>query len=374
MKVVFRVDASLKIGSGHVMRCLTLADALVANGARCRFISRELIGNMLDLIRQRGYEVDVLPSQPDSFRSLSSESSSSDGKYRLYYKDWLGISLKKDAEQTQIILQKLRPDWLVVDHYALDESWELVMRPYCKRLMVIDDLADRSHQCDLLLDQNLGRTIEDYLSLVPVGCRILAGPAYALLRREFEALRTYSLERRKNIVPRRLLITMGGVDQPNATGKILQLLRVCALPQDIQITVIMGLNALWVDQVRLNALNMPWPTKVLINVRDMAQCMADSDLAIGAAGSTTWERCCLGLPTLMVVLANNQQAIADALEIAGAGKKIDITTIPSDTCAAISSLIANPVILSAMSIKASQIVRGLGTQNLIYHLSELENS
>jgi len=312
VRVAFRTDASLTIGAGHVMRCLTLADALKAKGAHCHFISRAHPGHLLELIRQRGFECTALPAELSAQPAANIQTTSDSAKEPVHA-PWLGCAWQTDAEQTRAILAKLQPDWLVADHYALDQRWETALRPNFQQLMVIDDLADRPHQCDLLLDQNLGRQPQDYADLVPAQCKVLTGPQYALLRPEFAALRAYSLQRRQQPVLKNLLITMGGVDQPNATGQVLQALKGCTLPQDCRISVVMGLQAPWLPQVRAQAQDMPWPTEVLVNISDMAQRMADSDLAIGAAGSTSWERCCLGLPTLLVVLADNQKEGATAL-------------------------------------------------------------
>lgn len=324
MRFVFRVDSSLQMGSGHVMRCLTLADALAAQGAQCHFISRAHPGSLFELIRQRGFAVTALPAElsPANTQVVSRRAKEP------VHAPWLGCDWKTDAEQTRAILATVQPDWLVVDHYALDQRWEIALRLYCQKLMVIDDLADRPHQCDLLLDQNLGRQPQDYANLVPAQCKVLAGPQYALLRPEFAALRAYSLQRRQQPALRKLLITMGGVDQSNATGQVLQTLKGCALPQDCRISVVMGLQAPWLQQVGAQAQAMPWPTEVLVNISNMAQRMADSDLAIGAAGSTSWERCCLGLPTLLVVLADNQRFGAQALQEAQAALLIgDVSDI-----------------------------------------------
>ena len=289
--IFFRTDASLIMGSGHVMRCLTLADALRVQGAQCHFISREHSGHLLEVIRQRGHTVTALPAgNPISAMTANVVPQPA-------HAAWLGCDWQTDALQTGAILTDLKPDWLVVDHYALDQRWEEAVTPQCRKLLVIDDLADRAHNCDLLLDQNLGRKSEHYAPLVTAQCQVLTGPQYALLRPEFAALRPYSLQRRQaQPALRQLLITMGGVDQPNATGKVLQALKTCALPQESRITVVMGLTAPWLQNVRELAAQMPWPTEVVISVGDMARRMADSDLAIGAAGSTSWERCCLHLP------------------------------------------------------------------------------
>src|SRR5690606_35975420 len=188
------------------------------------------------------------------------------------------------------------PDWLIVDHYALDARWESQQKDFCGRLAVIDDLASRPHSCDLLLDQNLGRRMQDYSHLVADNCELLIGPDYALLRPEFISARKHSLERREKPVLRNLLISMGGVDKDNVTSHVLEALKPCLLPNDTRISVVMGANAPWAGLVQQQAAMMPWCTEVVFNVDNMAQRMAESDFAIGAAGSTSWERCCLGLP------------------------------------------------------------------------------
>lgn len=328
LDVAFRADASLQIGTGHIMRCLTLADALAARGAQCHFLCRAHEGNLIDFIRTQGHGVYVLPV----VRSVGSGSSATDSDRDAAeptHHHWLGATQAQDTKVCLPILAALRPDWLIVDHYALDARWERALVPHCDRLMVIDDLADRPHACDLLLDQTFGRDAADYRPLVPADCRLLCGSQYALLRPEFAALRPYSLQRRACPAARELLITMGGIDKDNATGQVLQALRTSPLPADCRLTVVMGATAPWLDEVRAQAQDMPWPTRVLVGVSDMAQLMADSDLAIGAAGATSWERCCLGVPTIMLVLAYNQLKVAQSLEQTGAAilvKFADIVT------------------------------------------------
>ena len=368
MKIAFRADASLQMGSGHVMRCLTLADALKAQGADCHFISREHPGHLLEVIRQRGYKVNSLVPHvqraQEAIKNIVTEASS--GQQDPAHAAWLGCTWQTDAQETAAILTDLQRDWLVVDHYALDQRWEEALAPHYRKLLVIDDLADRPHRCDLLLDQNLGSQPEPYAQWVPAHCQVLTGPQYALLRPEFAALRPYSLQRRQaQPALHQLLITMGGVDQPNATGQVLQALKTCALPADCRITVVMGLTAPWLQNVRELAAQMPWPTEVVVNVNDMAQRMADSDLAIGAAGSTSWERCCLGLPTLMVVLAENQQAGAQALEAAHAARLIGaVSDIATQLPQAVRELIESKQ-AARMCLAASAITDGQGVEKIL---------
>ncbi len=353
MSVAFRVDASLDIGTGHVMRCLTLADALAASGAECRFICREHPGHLIEYIRNKGYVVHALPARAGLLTRT-------DETMQPPHAHWLGCNWETDAAQTKAALIHEQPDWLVLDHYALDARWENALQGCYRKLMVIDDLADRPHACDQLLDQNLGREPGDYQALVPKHCRCLIGPQYALLRTEFAALRACSLQRRQTPKLKRLLITMGGVDQPNATSKVLEALNACPLPSDCQITVVMGARAPWLNQVRSLAATMPWPTEVRVNISDMAQIMADSDLAIGAAGSTSWERCCIGLPTLLVMLADNQKEGALALQQRGAVRLIGEPDAIPHELTSIFPMLMEERSLADMSHAASAVTDGRG--------------
>lgn len=357
MNITFRTDASLHIGTGHVMRCLTLADALAARGVQSQFICRQHEGHLIDFIRSKGYIAHALALEEPQIEQ------------ELPHSHWLGASQAQDAAACIPILAAQPPDWLVVDHYALDTRWECALAPYYRKLMVIDDLADRHHACDLLLDQTFGRSADDYRPLVPSHCQLLCGSAYALLRPEFAALRPYSLQRRVQPALRQLLVTMGGVDKDNATGQVLQALRNCPLPADCHITVVMGATAPWLNSVREQAQTLPWPTTVLVGVNNMAQFMADSDLAIGAAGATSWERCCLGLPTIMLVLAENQKKIAEGLAHAEAVKLICRT---SDMSAELKKLVANfnhdPLQLLKISKAAAHTISGQGLATTLHKM------
>ncbi|WP_153115184.1 UDP-2,4-diacetamido-2,4,6-trideoxy-beta-L-altropyranose hydrolase [Rhodocyclus tenuis] len=358
MDVVFRTDAALQIGTGHLMRCLTLADRLRRDGARCRFVCRAHPGHLLGLIAERGHAGIALPYDPAAADA---------GTPPPAHAAWLGATWQADARATTAALGDDRVDWLVADHYALDARWEAALRPRCRELMVIDDLADRPHDCDLLLDQNLGRSAADYAGRVPAACRVLAGPQHALLRPEFAALHERLPARRRPARLGHLLLNMGGVDPDNVTGEALAALRGCTLPDDCRITVVMGRNAPAIDAVRAQAAQLPWATDLRVNVPNMASLMADCDLAIGAAGSTSWERCCLGLPALLVVLADNQRPIADALQAAGAAQAIARETLAAELRAFLQRADLGAV-LDRMREKAAAITDGRGTARVAGHL------
>jgi UDP-2,4-diacetamido-2,4,6-trideoxy-beta-L-altropyranose hydrolase len=305
LKIAVRVDASVHIGVGHVMRCLTLADSLQRQGAEVSFICRAHKGNLIQYIKDKGYIVYPLEFSDKVF--------SGDGSGTLAHMNWLGTTQNNDAKDCQSAMEALCPDWLIVDHYALDFRWHNQFKEKYKKLMVIDDLADRKHDCDLLLDQTFGRKEKDYVGFVPHGCKLLLGTNYALLRPEFPQWREYSLQRRVKSELKNIIISMGGIDQNNLTGQVLEVLKTCTLPQEVTITVILGAATPNIDMVKLLAVTMPYVTNVKVNVENMAELMTNADLAIGAAGSTTWERCCLGLPSIQLVVAVNQMLIAKNL-------------------------------------------------------------
>lgn len=363
MRVLFRVDASLHIGTGHVMRCLTLADALTAGGTTCEFICRAHPGHLLDLIRSKGYIAHALAVRRDPLGAGVAGCTTESDEQSPAHSDWLGASQSEDAAACASILAERQPDWLIVDHYALDVHWEQALKPHYRKLMVIDDLADRPHVCDLLLDQTFGRQDEDYRAWVLRDCKLLCGSQYALLRPEFAAQRSYSLQRRVKPQLRQLLITMGGVDKDNATGRVLKTLRDSPLPSDCKIVVVMGTTAPWLNEIKQQALCMPWSTRVLVGVSDMARLMAESDLAIGAAGATSWERCCLGLPTAMMVLADNQRSIALALCNTGAAQLIQFAELESQPI--ITSQLIDTRMLSLMNSAAAAVTDGLGTDRVV---------
>lgn len=357
MQIVFRVDASIEIGTGHVMRCLTLAHALKYSGSKVSFMCRLHEGNLVRTIQDQGFEVYSLELMRQSGDINSSE-------VRLFHADWLGVVQAQDAEQCRPILQRIQPDWLIVDHYSIDQEWQAALKGCYRRLMVMDDLTDRAHLADLLLNQNYGAKAADYQPLVGGQCRLLMGANYALLRTEFAQWRPLSLARRQTPELKNVLITLGGADADNVTGAILAQLASTVLPEGVRLTVVMGISAVHKDSVSEQAARLPWSTQVLVNVSNMAELMCQADLAIGAAGATTWERCCLGLPTIQLVIAFNQHRVAEQLVQAGLVKTVD-------NLASLPLLLADaPNWMAGLSHKSAQVCDGLGCQRVVSALFE----
>jgi len=295
MKIIIRADASIKMGSGHVMRCLTLAEALKKYDTRVEFICREHEGNLISLINGKGFIVHKVPV-------TYQEKSDSD------HSSWLGATWQEDAKAVQKVLKKVAADWLVIDHYALDVQWERQLRPLVKKIMVIDDLADRRHDCDLLLDQNFYLNKEDrYKGLVSEGCVRLLGPDYALLREEFSRARKNLKSHSGQI--KRILIFFGGSDPSNETGKTLDAIKQLG-NKELHTDIIIGQSNPYRSALKTQIKSMP-NTRIYHQVDNMADFMVKSDLMIGAGGSTTWERCCLGRPSLVITIAKNQEQTAE---------------------------------------------------------------
>ena len=352
MRIIFRVDASLQMGTGHVMRCLTLAEVLKENGANVEFICRKHKGNLIDKIRSNGFNV---------FELKLPAVNGVDNK--LFYSHWLGATQRQDAKDCISVLQLAKVDWLIVDHYGIDEDWQQDLEQYCDHLMVIDDLADRKHQCDILLDQTFGRQKQDYEKLVSISCELLLGSQYALLRPEFAKWRQYSIEHRKHPMFKQLLINMGGVDVNNVTEQILKELKVCNLPSDINIVVVMGGSAPHIENVKARVDTLPYKTEVKVDVDNMAEIMANADIAIGAAGVTTWERCCLGLPTIQIVTAKNQEFSAEVLE------NSNIVKLLTEVKEIANLLKTSTDWMSTISSSAAQICYGTGAYKVFSKLA-----
>lgn len=352
MRIAIRADASLSIGTGHVMRCLSLAAALRGRGAEVHFLSRKLVGHLHAHIRELGYGLQVLPAPdqpPPAFGDLA-------------HSAWLGVSVERDAEDCLAALERLGGvDWLVMDHYALDARWQRRLRPAVPRIAVIDDLADRAHDADLLLDQALMPDAEQrYASLLPPGCFQLLGPEYALLRKEF-------IEARPQAVPRhglgRLLVFLGGIDAGGYTGLALQAIAQSTL-RDCEVDVVVGQSNPAAAALREYCARHP-RLRFHQQVGNMAQLMLAADLSIGAGGSTTWERACLGLPAVIVVVAENQRPSAQAMRDTGKAWMIDGAGLDAAALARqLDAIAADPARLQQVSGLNLELVDGRGAERV----------
>jgi UDP-2,4-diacetamido-2,4,6-trideoxy-beta-L-altropyranose hydrolase/UDP-4-amino-4,6-dideoxy-N-acetyl-beta-L-altrosamine N-acetyltransferase len=297
MNVAFRADSSADIGSGHVARCLALATALANGGDECVFVCRPAPGDSIALIEAARFTVARMPATPPV--PLGAEAEADDAR------------ATRDALQAAGVE---RVDWLVVDHYGLGAVFETASRAVAGRIIAVDDLASRLHDCDLLVDHNLGASAEDYAALVPAGATVLAGPRFALLREQFADAAAQARDRGGSVG--RLLVCFGGTDPGNETGKALTALAQLA-DKGIAIDVVLPDSAPHRAEVAGIAAAMP---NVLLHghVEDMASLMNSADLMLGAGGVTLLERAAVGLPSVSVRIAENQARGTRAAAEAGA--------------------------------------------------------
>jgi UDP-2,4-diacetamido-2,4,6-trideoxy-beta-L-altropyranose hydrolase len=285
MRIVLRADASTAIGSGHVVRCATLAQALKAQGAEVLFVCRNEDGNMLAWLESQGLSTAPLTAD-ERLHPIS------------------------DASATLAALQArdfLRFDWMVVDHYALDQTWEQAMRVEGCRTLAIDDLG-RQHETDMIVDQNLVAAYDTrYRGLVPERTIQLLGPRFAMLQPRYADERRRV--RRRIGRPSRVLVYFGASDLPNLTEQVVS--AILAADASVAIEMVIGSA----NPLRDHLLTLAKQPSVTAHLQlpSLVDLMVQADLAFGAGGATSWERLCLGLPAVVVTLADNQRPIAEEL-------------------------------------------------------------
>ena len=307
------------------MRCLTLASELNAHGWRCSFACTDETVSFMPALSQSGHGVVSADDMIDNV------------------------------------------DVLIVDHYGLDRVYEEKCRVWAKQIVVIDDLADRLHDCDVLIDQTYGRLADDYKSLVPSHCRVLTGPSYALLRPQFVQARPAALTRRQEQAGKidRILIMMGASDPDDVTS--LALAGVNLVQDPLSIDIVMGASAPHLSAVQQKIQHSHHDIRLHAGVDEIAPLMAAADICLGAGGTTSWERCCLGLPSLVVEIADNQQKIIRELSDAGAiyacGHFSDLT--PDKIYAILRAFLDEPNKLAAMTAAALDICDGWGAKRFV---------
>lgn len=303
--VAFRVDASYAIGTGHVTRCLALAEELKNSGTEAVFVCRPHEGHLSALIEERGFTVLGLPPPSEHWASTEQEPA---------HAAWLGADWQTDADETLRVLDTVRPDWLIVDHYAIDARWEGRLRPAVDSIVVIDDLADRAHACDTLMDQSLvTRAHERYVDRVPESATILLGPAYALLQAQYRRHRAHATTRSGKVS--RVLVSFGGVDRHGLTRATVDAL-LAIRDKDFKADIVLAAGSADYTLVQ-RAIAGRSNFRLHDRVTSLAPMMLAADLMVGAGGTTSWERLCLGLPAIIVTVASNQHPVAEELSRRG---------------------------------------------------------
>lgn len=374
MNVAIRADASSRIGLGHLARCLTLAKTLTKRGATVHFVCRAHPGNQIGMLEVEGYSVSRLPPP--------SEQPVFDGDYTA----WLGVSQDQDADETSESLDRLitsgnasQWDWIIVDHYGLDDTWERQLRSVSERILVIDDLANRPHDCDVLLDQNFSNSpSERYAQLLPKQANMLLGPDFALLKPQYVKFRQ-TLKRclvgngDSHLRVRRVFIFFGGSDLENLTGRCLEALSVPELSR-VAVDVVVGVN-----NPHKDVLARQGKCRGLVYLHEprshLADLIAGADLAVGAGGTTMWERCCLGLPSVVISIADNQKpacrSLAGANIIEYLGHYTEVKT--QAIALAILGLINAPNRWTELAQRSASLVDGLGVQRVVDVIFQNQN-
>lgn len=331
---VFRADATAELGGGHVARCSALAHELRLGGWDCRFAVR------------RGSE--AVASELSAFPKVE-------------------LCGPPNEEPNEIRDKVSRGcDLLVLDHYSRQVQFETALRQWTQRILVLDDMPSRVHDCDILIDQTSGRQAIEYRPLVPDDCIVLAGAQYALLRPSFASMRSSAIERRKTNAYQidRVFVSMGRTDFMNATSLVAEGL--AASDYTGAVDVALGLASPHIDSVaELLRARLPQAT-LHVDHADLAFLMASADLAIGASGSSAWERCCTGLPTIQLVTADNQRDVAQSLSREGAVLTIEPSTsnVIDNISAVIGDLIKSPAKVRTMAERSAAICDGRGTRRV----------
>lgn len=351
MKIAIRADASVAIGSGHIRRCLALAHQLRLLGAEVRFVARDLGFDTRALVRTAGYRCELLPAP--------SELATPDPA--VPHAHWAGVAADVDAAQTAVTLAPWQPDWLLVDHYGFDARWHRTARATLGcRIAVIDDLADRALAADLIVDHNYAPDHRiKYADRLVERARLLGGPRYALLGPAFADAPRYQL--RDTVAS--IGVFMGGIDGANASMRVIEAIDASCFDGAVEIVS----TAQNPNLPELSAAVAARPGATLsLDLPDLAGFFARHDLQIGAGGGASWERCCIGAPTLLLVVADNQRAVVPDLAVMG----VIATTWPHGAmdvpaiAAAIDALIADPAQRSAMSDRTRALVDGLGARRV----------
>lgn len=344
MKILFRADASRSLGAGHIMRCLTLANAAAERNATSVFASYKCPPHLIEQITKQGHVHQHLVSEISTLEFGT---------------------LAKD----------IAPDWIVIDHYNLDSSWEHACKTLGAKTMAIDDTPEKPHCTEIILDQTYGRKLSDYCGNSPLTSTHLLGVDFALLRPEFSKLRAASLKKDRSSI-RRILIAIGGGDPLNSIPQVLDSLSMAPDAKRWQIDVVMGDLCDNFSEVQQAIARTDLNASIFRNVPNIGEFMSEADLAIGASGGSTWERLCLGLPSIQLVVADNQIDVARSLMSTGAtsppidvrrfGWKKELLKTLSD--------IQEGQKLNDMMKRGSQMVDGHGAQRVISALYKTQDS
>jgi UDP-2,4-diacetamido-2,4,6-trideoxy-beta-L-altropyranose hydrolase len=337
MKILFRVDGSTRIGTGHIMRCLALAEEFKRHGVEAVFITKDYDRAIIRRIRSAGYSVMVIPAD---------------------------CNLKRDLELMLKFIKRLKPKTVITDSYDLTSEYLAGLKSGFKEglLVSIDDIFKNHFYSDIVLNQNSTATRDKYKGKIEPYTKLLLGPRYALLRKEFR--QRVTKERKFNKV-RNVLVTLGGADPDNQVLKTVKALEASGM--DFNITVVVGISYRYLKILKQFVMQARKSIRIVYNTDNMAELMKQADIAISAGGTTCWELACMGLPNIIIVLADNQCGIARQLDKAGVSvnlgwfKKVTGNQIKK----IVENLINKPSQRRQMSRKGEKLVDGLGVTRVI---------
>ena len=346
-----RVDSSPEIGIGHIMRCLTLAQELKNNFDKVIFLTRKDSDYFMKTITENGFEVFLLPAQtikpPKNLHELNDYS---------------------DIIKNLITTYTKNKNYLLIDHYEVDSDFESSLKNTFEKIFVIDDLANRKHNCDLLIDQNYYRDLNHrYEKLIPNGAITLLGPKYAIIRPEFRRINKKTIKKNSQI--KKILVSFGGSDPTNECKKALDAL--CSIESSqFEIIVVAGIYNHKFEQLQ-KLYEKYSHIKIFRHVNDLSRLMLDSDLFIGAGGTTTWERLYMGLPSIVTIISDDQKESTELLSDTkhvinlGLAKYVETKTYVQ----AIQK--SSPDLLYSMSLNNQKLVDGNGCSRIKKQIIEL---
>ena len=340
MRLLIRADASPRIGVGHVMRCLALGQAWQETGGQVTFLTTPEAPAILRRLQEEGMAVSPLTALPGS---------------------------AQDATQALDLAHKLGAEWMVVDGYHFGAEYQRHLHESGLGILFIDDEGRGEHYyADLVLNQNIHAHAGLYEAREPQ-TRLLLGPRFALLRREFWPWRGW--RRQSPEVARKILVTLGGGDPDNVTGKVVQALGQVKVA-GLEAVVIAGGANPYFQQLEKAVGSLPFPARLEKNVTNMPDLMAWADMAITGGGSTCWETAFMGLPSLVIILAENQRAVAEGLAVAGVAINLrwQEKLAPANLAAALQRLLLDRTGRSEMTRRGQALLDGEGSARVLMHL------
>jgi UDP-2,4-diacetamido-2,4,6-trideoxy-beta-L-altropyranose hydrolase len=370
LEFYFRVDASSKIGLGHLYRCLTLASFALEQEIESHFICRDHKDYNYKLVTDSGFQLHLLPS--GNLTQLNDAIGTKNT-----YQDWLAVSPKTDAHQVCKVVEKSKMSRKVIiyDHYGIDSRWEQEVKKTEALLVKISDNPSKKILADIILDQTPLRKPLEYKGLAKSGASILSGAPYALINKKFIALRKKTLNIRMHTTQVKVaLVAFGGSDPINLTSTFLN--QISSYPKKIKYHVVCGScnpHIHQVESITRDLIRKGIDVNLHIDTSEMAKLTASADIAIGSAGTACWERAVLGLPSIIVPFENNQLDVARALIGNKAAHVIELGKFKSEIITAMHLLTNSIEVRKTLSYNSSRLCDGEGPNRLLIKLKEKLN-